>query len=56
MANIIVTNLNASIIGTDLFGDLESFMSELSESELELQGGLFSTCISACGFVSYRLN
>jgi hypothetical protein len=38
MANIKVQDL-ASITGADLFGDSESFMKDLSEDELTLQGG-----------------
>lgn len=46
MANIQVKDLTrSSIAGFDLFNDLESFMQELSESELELQGG-FGTPLS----------
>jgi hypothetical protein len=41
MANIKVRNLtDDTIVGTDLFNDMESFMQELSENELNLQGGL----------------
>jgi hypothetical protein len=42
MANIKVQNLtDGTIVGADLFKDLESFMQELSESELNnLHGGL----------------
>jgi hypothetical protein len=41
MANIKVQNLaDGTIVGADLFNDLESFMQELSENELNLQGGL----------------
>jgi hypothetical protein len=39
MTNIKLKDLN-SITGTDLFNDSESFMKELSEHELSLQGGL----------------
>jgi hypothetical protein len=41
MANITVKNLAqySSIVGTDLFNDTESFMIDLSENELGLQGG-----------------
>ena len=38
MANIKLQNLT-SITGSDLFDDSESFMRDLSEDELELQGG-----------------
>jgi hypothetical protein len=39
MANIKVKNLT-SITGADLFNDPESFMRDLSEDELTMQGGL----------------
>ncbi|WP_310485388.1 hypothetical protein [Chamaesiphon sp. VAR_48_metabat_403] len=39
MANIKLRDL-ASIAGADLFNDSESFMQELSENELSLQGGI----------------
>ena len=38
MANIKLQNL-ASLAGADLFNDAESFMQDLSEHELALQGG-----------------
>jgi hypothetical protein len=38
MANIKLKDLSI-IVGIDLFSDSENFMQELSESELELQGG-----------------
>lgn len=38
MANIIVKDLTG-ITGANLFNDSESFMQDLSDSELELQGG-----------------
>jgi hypothetical protein len=38
MANIKVRDLT-SIAGADLFSDSESFMQDLSDHELELQGG-----------------
>jgi hypothetical protein len=40
MANIKVKDL-ISIAGTDLFNDSESFMRDLSDDELDLQGGGF---------------
>jgi hypothetical protein len=40
MANIEVKDLT-SIAGADLFNDYESFMQDLSESELILKGGGF---------------
>jgi hypothetical protein len=40
MANITVENLvKHSIIGADLFNDAESFMLDLSDRQLDLQGG-----------------
>ncbi|WP_309732646.1 hypothetical protein [Chamaesiphon sp. OTE_75_metabat_556] len=40
MANIIVENLaKHSIIGADLFNDTESFMLDLSDRQLDIQGG-----------------
>ena len=39
MPNIKLTDLNV-IVGTDLFADSENFMQDLSEDELNLQGGL----------------
>jgi hypothetical protein len=38
MANIKLQNLT-SIVGSDLFNDSESFMRDLSEDELVVQGG-----------------
>ena len=38
MANIKLQNLT-SFIGSDLFNDAESFMQDLSEHELALEGG-----------------
>jgi hypothetical protein len=46
MANIQVKDLTrSSIAGFDLFNDLESFIQDLSEPELNLQGG-FGTPLS----------
>jgi hypothetical protein len=39
MANIKVKDLT-SIAGADLFSDSENFMQDLSEDELDLQGGI----------------
>jgi hypothetical protein len=40
MPNITVKNLSVSTIsGSDLFIDSESFMQDLSDNELDLQGG-----------------
>jgi hypothetical protein len=39
MSNIKLTDLNR-IVGTDLFTDSEDFMKDLSEDELDLQGGM----------------
>jgi hypothetical protein len=40
MANITVENLEKhSIIGVDLFNDAESFMLDLSDRQLDIQGG-----------------
>lgn len=40
MANIKVENLaSRSIIGADLFSDSESFMLDLSDRQLDIQGG-----------------
>lgn len=39
MPNIKLTDLNR-IVGTDLFADSENFMQDLSEDELDLQGGM----------------
>ena len=39
MPNIKLTDLNG-IVGTDLFSDSENFMQDLSEDELNLQGGI----------------
>jgi hypothetical protein len=48
MANIKVRDLT-SIAGTDLFNDSESFMQDLSDDELALQGG--ATPIASYWFV-----
>ncbi|PSB44756.1 hypothetical protein [Chamaesiphon polymorphus] len=39
MANIQLTDLAGNIAGFDLFNDSDSFMQDLSEDELDLQGG-----------------
>lgn len=40
MANITVENLTKhSIVGADLFKDTESFMLDLSDRQLDIQGG-----------------
>jgi hypothetical protein len=39
MANIQLTDLAGNITGFDLFNDSDSFMQDLSEDELDLQGG-----------------
>lgn len=39
MANIKLKDLAANITGIELFSDPESFMQNLSEDELNLQGG-----------------
>jgi hypothetical protein len=41
MANINVKDLNSNITGSDLFSDSESFMRDLSDYELNTQGGCF---------------
>jgi len=41
MANIAISNLSPS--GFDLFNDSESYLQELSEQELSVQGGLMIT-------------
>jgi hypothetical protein len=47
MASIKVKDLTISnIFGIDLFDDLESFMQEFSENELNLQGGFGGTPLS----------
>ena len=45
MASIAIYDLRPA--GYDLLSDTESFMSNLSEEELSIQGGLIST--QACG-------
>lgn len=44
MANITIFNLYYA--GSDLFSDAESYMTELSEAELGIQGGLFSSSLT----------
>jgi predicted HAD superfamily phosphohydrolase len=44
MANIKVKDLT-SIAGSDLFNDLDSFMQDLSETELNIKGGSIITFI-----------
>jgi hypothetical protein len=39
MANINVKDLSGNITGSDLFSDSESFMRDLSDYELNVQGG-----------------
>jgi hypothetical protein len=39
MASIDVKDLNSNITGSDLFSDSESFMRDLSDYELNTQGG-----------------
>jgi hypothetical protein len=56
MTNIKLTDLN-SITGTELFNDSESFMKELSDLELSLQGGLlFRTKPVLIGTGSLRID
>jgi hypothetical protein len=40
MARITISNL--SVIGSQLFADKENFLKELSDSELDIQGGLLA--------------
>lgn len=47
MANIKVDDIE--LAGTQLFGDAESFISDLEDNELELAGGLRVAYCSACG-------
>ncbi|WP_019499239.1 hypothetical protein [Pseudanabaena sp. PCC 6802] len=42
MANIDINELNA--IGSDLFDDAETYLQDLSEGELRIQGGLDADC------------
>lgn len=47
MATININTLNPA--GSDLFADTESYLKELSESELNVQGGLYiSPIYSIC--------
>lgn len=48
MANISISNLHPA--GSKLFSDSESYLSELVESELSIQGGLppISTWVCSC--------
>lgn len=48
MANIAISNLQPA--GFNLFSDSESYLSQLSEQELKIQGGLMSTTICAISF------
>ncbi|WP_272056070.1 hypothetical protein [Nodularia spumigena] len=41
MANITISNLHPA--GADLFSDSESYMTDISEDELRLQGGVTVT-------------
>ncbi len=41
MANIAISNLSPS--GSDLFDDSESYLQELSEQDLSVQGGVMIT-------------
>ncbi|WP_019499240.1 hypothetical protein [Pseudanabaena sp. PCC 6802] len=43
MANIDISELNIS--GSDLFDDTETYLQELSEEELGIQGGIIDGCI-----------
>lgn len=43
MATICINNLNST--GSDLFADTESYLQDLSETELNVQGGLYSNSI-----------
>jgi hypothetical protein len=45
MATINISNLNS--IGSDLFTDTESYLQDLSESELNAQGGLYISTITS---------
>ncbi len=46
MASININNLNS--IGSDLLVDTESYLQELSESELSVQGGMLIDWYSIC--------
>lgn len=45
MSNITVSNLNPA--GSDLFSDSESYLRDLSQTELKVQGGAISTPLCA---------
>ena len=42
MATIKISELNAT--GSDLFDDAETYLHELSERELRIQGGIAASC------------
>lgn len=56
MANIAISNLHAS--GFQLFSDKESYLRELSETELTMtQGGSTPTCailLSVATYIAYK--
>ena len=44
MANIKLKDLGGTVTGSDLFADSESFMQDLSDRELNIQGGANIGC------------
>lgn len=55
MANIAIADLRSA--GYDLFSDSESFLSSLSEEELDMQGGgiPITTIVSTPGCIGYEI-
>ncbi|MCU0536236.1 MAG: hypothetical protein MUD14_20305 [Hydrococcus sp. Prado102] len=53
MANITISNLNP--VGSELFSDSESYLNQISEEELKIQGGLMSTGICATAVLTIAI-
>lgn len=49
MADIKINNIK--VTGADLFSDTESFLNELSNDEMKIKGGDWSTASRGCGGV-----
>ncbi|MCU0536235.1 MAG: hypothetical protein MUD14_20300 [Hydrococcus sp. Prado102] len=50
MANITISNLNP--VGSELFFDSESYLNQLSEEEIRIQGGAADMSSPACFIIT----
>jgi hypothetical protein len=51
MANININNLNCA--GSDLLSDSESYLEALSDADLNLQGGIYTSALSTVTTIIY---